>query len=811
MLSLFKKTFYNLFASCLLLLANAHVSYAQYCSSNSTSASFCSTSLVSIGSLNNASSGCANYSDYTNIYTELQLNSTYQLTIGLENCSGFSAPKISNVYIDWNANKIFESNEEVFHINATSAVLANQTSFDTMISVPSNAVEDTIRMRVVTLWSTTDNGIDYSCGSYGWGETEDYSLIISGMINGVNATNNPCFGDSLATIDVSTINSPSSNFAYSIDGGLTYSSNSIFTNLPNGLYNVCVVDSSNGQVQCYSNNPVQINSPNALYATTNVLDLTCFNANDGILNATAYSGQPNYAFQWTYGSTIFYGDSISMLTPGYYNLLVTDNNGCEFAVDSLFVKNPSKVVIDSVNTSVISNYNLSCHNSTDGFVDIFASGGTGGILINWNGLISTQTLYENLPSGVQEIIVFDNNFCQADTTIYLLAPDRISSINTVLHVGCENENDGSITTNIGGGVSPFSVDLTDDNGLNLFSVTNSDGVELFNDLEVGDYFLSVRDSNNCTYSEVITVENPIFSLSTKDVDCFGANTGQISYAIDFSVDTFNLISPPSANNLVAGVYNFVIENNQGCRFDSVVTITEPEELGVIQSAKIICDNAELSDVVVAPFGGITPYSIYWTTGDTVFNPSFGVGNYSYTFSDANNCLFNGQIEVIPPNIPELSYNLTEPSCYENFDGSIEIFVANGYPPFEYHWEDGRDEALIDSLPPKTYRLTVSDSADCSSDLLELVVPYVYNDCFFFPDAFTPNDDGINDVYEISSIFSRKPVELSIYNKLGGLIFFSNEELIWDGTFKNRKCQTGKYYYVLKYANQYTTGELLLLE
>jgi gliding motility-associated-like protein len=88
---------------------------------------------------------------------------------------------------------------------------------------------------------------------------------------------------------------------------------------------------------------------------------------------------------------------------------------------------------------------------------------------------------------------------------------------------------------------------------------------------------------------------------------------------------------------------------------------------------------------------------------------------------------------------------------------------------------------------------------------------VYNDCFYIPDAFTPNDDGINDVYEISSIFSRKPIELSIYDKLGSLIFFSNEELKWDGTYKNRKCQAGKYYYVLKYANQYTTGELLLLE
>lgn len=795
----------------MLLLVNLQTVNAQYCSSNSTSASFCSTSLVAIGSLNNASSGCANYSDYTNIYTSLQLNASYNLTIGLENCSGFTAPKISNVYIDWNANKTFEPSEEVYHINATSALLANQTLFNTTLNVPANAVEDTILMRVVTLWSTMDNANDYSCGTYGWGETEDYSLIISGIINGVSASDNPCFGDSAGTINVSTINSPTSNFAYSIDGGISYSTNSVFTDLPNGTYDICVVDSTSGQVQCYSNNPVVISSPTALYATTNVLDIRCHNANDGIINATAYGGQPNYSYQWTNGSNIFIGDSISLLSSGYYDLLVSDNNGCEFSVDSLFVNNPSKVVFDSVIVSSISTYNLSCHNSTDGFVEVFASGGTGSILVNWNGIVSAQTLYENLPSGVQEIIVFDGNFCQEDTTLFLTAPDRISSSNTVLHVGCENENDGSITTAINGGVSPFSIGLTDDAGTSLFNAVNSGGVELINNLVVGDYFLSVSDSNNCTYSESISIENPIFSLSTKNVDCFGGNTGQISYAIDFSIDTFNLISPAFLNNLEAGVYTFVIENNQGCKFDSIVTIKEPEELGIVQSAKIICEDSELSDVSVVGYGGIAPYTIYWTTGDTIFNPSFGVGNYSYTMSDANNCLYNGQIEVIPPNIPELSYSLFEPSCFENFDASIELFVANGYPPFEYNWQDGRSEALIDSLPPNTYRVTVSDSAGCNSSLLELVVPYVYNDCFFFPDAFTPNDDGINDVYEISSTFTRQPLELSIFDKFGSLIFFSDEELKWDGTFKGNKCQSGKYYYVLKFANQYTTGDLLLLE
>ena len=119
-----------------LVFINVYTAFSQYCPSSSTSSSFCSTSLVAIGTLNNSSSGCANYSDYTSIYTELIKNNSYNLTVGLNNCSGFPAPKISNVCIDWNGNEIFDIGEEVFHINATSSIAANQTNFRPTITVP---------------------------------------------------------------------------------------------------------------------------------------------------------------------------------------------------------------------------------------------------------------------------------------------------------------------------------------------------------------------------------------------------------------------------------------------------------------------------------------------------------------------------------------------------------------------------------------------------------------------------------------------------------------------------------------------------
>ena len=781
---------------------------AQYCSSSSTTAFFCATSNVSIGTLNNNSFGCANYSDFTSIYTELLVNNSYSLNIGLQNCSGFSTPKVSNVYIDWDGNQNFEADENVFHINATSTLLANQINFGTTINVPSDATQDTVLMRVVTFWSVNDDLSDYSCGVYGWGETEDYSIVIRGLIDDVGVQQNLCYGDTLGQISISST-SPNA-LSYSIDGGLTYYSSNVFANLSNGLYNVCVYDSSTSTSQCYVNNPIVVDSPDSLFAITNVTDLSCHDSNNGQLNAQAINGTPNYTFQWTEGSNLYSGSNVTNLPQGQYSLLVTDQNGCTFSTDSIVINSPVELTIDSLVLSSYAGFNISCTNANDGSVNVLASGGNSNYSFNLNGNVTNLPLYQNLTAGPYTLTVFDSNACFKDTSFVLLEPTPISSSNTILHLGCENENDGSITTNVFGGVVPYTINITGDMSMYSNGVTNSDGNAFFDSLQVDNYAFEVTDLNDCSYVDSFNIENPQLILSVENVNCFSGTDGLINFSVDFSTDVFNVISPPSASSLSAGTYNFLIANDQGCFFDSTIVISEPDDFTLTDSVSIICDDFELADITINLFGGVLPYTILWNTGDTVLNPSYGVGLYEYQCIDNNGCVIDGTVEVLPPQIPQLSYVLTEPSCFENFDGAIDVLVEQGYPPYNYKWNNGRKESYIDSLPPNTYRLTVTDSANCQSTTLEVVLPYVYNDCFYFPSAFTPNDDGLNDVYEVVSIFKREPVVLSIFNTLGSLMHRSSE-LIWDGTFKGSKCPIGKYYYHLSYANQYTKGEFWLLE
>ena len=66
-------------------------------------------------------------------------------------------------------------------------------------------------------------------------------------------------------------------------------------------------------------------------------------------------------------------------------------------------------------------------------------------------------------------------------------------------MGCENENDGSISVDITGGTSPYSIEIY--NNLTNLEISNSNGQELFGELARSSYNLIVTDLNNCTYED----------------------------------------------------------------------------------------------------------------------------------------------------------------------------------------------------------------------------------------------------------------------------------------------------------------------
>lgn len=141
-----------------------------YCSANGGTTQYEWINNVTLNTINNTTTGAASgYADYTSLTTSLAQNSSY--TISLKPAFASSTyTEYFKVYIDYNNDKDFtDAGEDVY----TSA--GTTTTVTGTITIPSTATAGTTRMRVMM----SDGAISSSCGTFTYGEVEDYSVNIT--------------------------------------------------------------------------------------------------------------------------------------------------------------------------------------------------------------------------------------------------------------------------------------------------------------------------------------------------------------------------------------------------------------------------------------------------------------------------------------------------------------------------------------------------------------------------------------------------------------------------------------------------------
>lgn len=164
-----------------------------YCESTATTEYDEEILNVSVGTLNN-SSDCSTtgtgssvlnqYSDYTSLpATTLSRTVSYPLSINVGTCGG-NYENMCKVYIDFNQNGTFDANEEVY----VSTAFVDGPHIETgSITIPLTAVLGTTGMRVINV-ETTDPTAIFACGTYNYGETEDYLVQIAAAPSCVQPT-----------------------------------------------------------------------------------------------------------------------------------------------------------------------------------------------------------------------------------------------------------------------------------------------------------------------------------------------------------------------------------------------------------------------------------------------------------------------------------------------------------------------------------------------------------------------------------------------------------------------------------------------
>jgi gliding motility-associated-like protein len=273
-------------------------------------------------------------------------------------------------------------------------------------------------------------------------------------------------------------------------------------NLYAGNYNCLVTDDSNCTVQqtIYVSEPyTRAGSPLFLTSNNTSFEVSCKGGSDAWIEVTMAGGDYSlntYEYLWENGET---SDSIFSLSADTLGLTVIDSINCsqEF---SYIIREPDSLVSFSYLISDYNNYNISCYNASDGFVELDATGGVHNYSYIYyiNDILDSNfnsNILSNLKSDNLFIIIKDNNGCQYSDTINLIQPELLK-IELNLSPDTCSLNKGYADVIVSGGVPNYS-----------YSWSNG-SIDFFSDnLSEGSYDVTVIDANKCDYSESFEIYN----------------------------------------------------------------------------------------------------------------------------------------------------------------------------------------------------------------------------------------------------------------------------------------------------------------
>lgn len=461
--------------------------------------------------------------------------------------------------------------------------------------------------------------------------------------------------------------------------------------------------------------------------------VSCFGYSDGIAMVQLLGGVLPITIQWS--DPLSHGtDTAFGLVAGNYNVLVSDAFGCS-TVDSVEVSSPALLTITETVT------NETCLGVSDGLIELSASGGSGQITWSLDTLtqVGSQAQFNNLPSGTYQVIATDGNACQANGS-YSIAPGTNIDLNLGgSNVACLGGSGGQITIS-SAGVTAFQARLLDNNGLILQS--NTTGV--FNNLSAGTYQIQfVEDGTGCRGDSVFTLSEPL------------------------------------ANSYSA---------------QSVATTCNGDEDGSVEVFVSAADTSRTFTYQLLDVTGIQPSPLFENL------PS---GLYEIVVADDLGC--SDTLNPIQVDQPQ-AIGLFIADQYLDYGDTSRLVLDslwNGQAPFEYLWTPSFGLSCDDCSNPiatpyltSDYTVLVTDSLGCigSADFTLFVGEPLD---LYIPNAFTPNGDGQNDVFEVYGV-GISQVELTVYNRWGQEVFqASSNRPQWDGMYKGKMQPPGMYSYLVE--------------
>lgn len=614
-------------------------------------------------------------------------------------------------------------------------------------------------------------------------------------LNGVtlNQTAVDCFGNNNGQIQVSGSNG-TSPYSYTLGGANNTNGN--FASLIAGNYNITITDDN----ACTFVYPIIITQPLAALsaAIVNQTDAICFNGSTGTVTLSASDGTPTYQYGIS-GTTLTNNPLITGLAAGNYNVIVQDNNACTVAVN-VIIGQP----LFPITATITSTTDVLCFGNNTGVINVIAIDG----IAPYNYTVGPNTnntgVFNSLTAGNYTVNITDNNGCIASVNAIINEPLTPLSVtvSSASNPVCNGFNNGTATALASGGTSAINYTYT------WNTIPSQNTAQAIN-LVAGTYSVTVTDDNLCTASTNVTLTEPNFQLTATSAItiCDGQSATLTASSLDgvapITYTWTNLSNGavlvgstvnPSPNSSVN--YTVVATDINGC-------LTVPTNVTITVNPSPVASFSE--DVIE----GCQPLCVTFSAAPTIAN-----ANWQWDFGDAQtavgqtpvNCfLEEGIYTVSLTAISDLGCTQTiqktdlitvykipkslftaEPKETTLSNPLINV-VNQSVGAEEFLWRFGDTENSTLFEPNHSYSqagnyciwLIAKNDFGCV-DSIKDCVKINPNYTLFVPNSFTPNGDGLNDVF-IPLAQSVKEYEMTIFNRWGLKVFNSLQlEYGWDG-------------------------------
>ncbi|RWW99645.1 T9SS type B sorting domain-containing protein [Flavobacterium cerinum] len=388
----------------------------------------------------------------------------------------------------------------------------------------------------------------------------------------------------------------------------------------------------------------------------------------------------------------------------------------------------------------------------------------------------------------QDLAIQVVNFCHGDTTVFSVIP--AITPDTIVW----DFNDGSFSNEL----SPSHV----------YAATGTYNVSAT---------IQIQGETKIIFKTIVILETPT-ATKPPDMTACGDENGQAVF--DLKTQRATILGPLQLIDFTVGFYTSIEDARAGINFipEQYTNISNPQtiyarvspdagichaitsfQLNVVSKPVITMPNAfafcQNSSVTITAPAGFSSY--LWSTGATsqaiVVSKA---GSYTvtvYEVTGGTTCEATKTITVTESLKPKITH--IEVNDWTDNNNSIVITVSGG-GNYEYSIDGINYQAssVFTKLLPGKYTVYVKDMNDCGTDKQEVVL-------LMYPRFFTPNGDGVNELWTIKYAFFEPNIKVHIFDRYGKLVHsFKGSEPGWNGELNGYRLPSTDYWFVVYRGN-----------